>query len=219
MASAKQTSAPNIFQGETATVQDVGTAGIYMTPAQGAGIVDAGLAQPDTSNLQGDAAFVTLTDAGLAQLNGTQAPAPVAPTPTATITVRNDIPVPTKRNRQKGASKYPIDTMEVGQSFHVASTPEDEDPANRIASTIAMARAKYATPVTNPDGSPVMVEQKVKTYQKADGKFVKDANGKRVLESESTKMVQETKHTRDWLVSAVGDSDPDGKGCRVWRTA
>lgn len=220
MASAKgQTQAALTATVMSASVQDVGTEGAYLTQAQGFDLVSKGLASVDTANTQGDAAFVTLTEAGLAVLNGT-AQAPAAPAANPVFTVRADIPVPSaKRRGRAGTSKYPIDTMEVNQSFHVPKTAENPDPANTIASSIANARIKYAVKVTNPDGSPKMVSKTVRTYKKsADGKLEKDAEGHRIIETESTTEVQETTNGRDWVVASVDASDPEGVGARVWRT-
>lgn len=208
---------PSVFQGEVATAQDVGPNGAYMTQEQGSALVAAGLATVDPANLQGNAALVTLTPAGIASLSAPVTASVVIPI----FTIRSDIPMPTvKRRGRKGGSKYPIESMEVKQSFHIAITATDPDPASRIASSLANARLKFAIPVSNDDGSPKMVEKTIRVYQKnADGKgLAKGADGHRIVESETKETVQETTNGRDWAVATVDASDPEGAGARIWRT-
>jgi hypothetical protein len=79
---------------------------------------------------------------------------------------------------------------------------------------VSGARAKYAEET----GETEMVT--VKTYKRgADGKYVKDAEGKRIVESEAQESRPKVKITRDFIVRAVDATDPKGEGARVWRIA
>lgn len=222
-----QVAAPVAFAGETASLQDfTGQPGLYLTQAQGMLLVTAGMASVDTANLQGDAAFVTLTEAGVAALNAsnTSETNAAAATPAVAVqssfTVRSDILPPStiKRRGPNGGSKYPLDTMNLGESFHVAKTAATPDPSGTMASSIANSRVKFAVKVNNPDGTPKMITKTVHTYKKGeDGKLAKGEDGKRIVESESQVTVQDTTLGRDWVVATVDASDPEGAGARVWR--
>lgn len=210
------------FTGETASLQDFqGQAGLYLTQAQGGSLVAQGFASVDATNMQGDAAFVTLTETGVAALaasNTNETVATIAQPVQSTFTVRTDIapPVGIKRRGPNGGSKYPLDTMEVGQSFHVAKTAAVPDPAGTMASSIANSRVKFAVKVNNPDGMPKMITKTVRTYKSENGKLLKE-DGKRVIDTEKEVTVQETTLGRDWVVATVDASDPEGVGARVWR--
>ena len=45
--------------------------------------------------------------------------------------------------RPRGSYKYPFEKMEVGDSFHVASTEKRPNPARTLASTVSSASKKY----------------------------------------------------------------------------
>jgi len=80
---------------------------------------------------------------------GVEAMTPAAPeTETATETkvvfeIESGIPVPRTRQGGKGGGKYPFAKMEVGQSFHVAATEENDNPAKNLASTVSAAKKRY----------------------------------------------------------------------------
>lgn len=180
---------------------------LMLTQAEGKDIVDAGQAVVDGNNVSGDTAGVSLTPAGLAA---------VAAAPK--IAIRSDLAVPAKTRKPK-AVKYPIDQLEVGQSFHIPLTADNTDPAASIQSTISGARAKYAEPLFDADGKPIMETVHTREYEKGpDGKAVKDANGKRIVKTGNTVERQKTKIVRDFVVATVGANDPDGPGARVWRS-
>jgi hypothetical protein len=176
---------------------------------------------------EGDKAAVTLTDAGFAAFQASEhgdnaragsadsAPASSASSASSGYEIETGIAIPTgtasRRGRQSG---YPFDKLEVGQSFHVAKSADNTDPAARLASSVSGANAKYAEPT----GEKKSVT--VKNYAKGeDGKFLKDAEGKRIVESETTEERDVTRFTRTFVVKAVGAEDPKGEGARVWRTA
>ena len=198
--------------------------GAMLTQAEGQQIVAAGLATVDTNKVEGDKAFVSLTTAGfeaIAELddqNYTQAQGqtPVTEATTApakpVFEVEDGIPMPTKRAPRSGSSVYPIETMEVNQSFHIPVTPDNPDPATRIASSLSNARIKFAQKT----GEFEAVTRNV--YQKDEnGKFVV-VDGKRVVLGTENVQREKTINTRDWSVATVGAEDPKGPGARVWRT-
>jgi hypothetical protein len=196
---------------------------MFLSAEVGGPLVQAGWAIADTANVnEANEAMVSISEAGQALLDTpAQTVTPRTPSPAVVVsTVRNDIPMPSKKGRGRtGGSKYPIDTMGIGESFHVAPTDPNDDPVGRMASTIANSRLKFAIGLTNEDGSPKMVEKVTHTYQKGpDGKLAKGPDNKRIVATSETISVQETKLGRDWMTAAVDASDPDGKGARVWRT-
>lgn len=195
---------------------------MMLTQAEGQDIVNAGFAVVDTSVVEGDTAAVRLTDAGTAELAKTNAggtPAEVAPagdSAKASYDIDDGVPMPTGTVRRGREGGYPFDKLEIGQSFHVAKTADNEDPAARLASSVSGARVKYSEEV--PGETETVVK---KTYKRGpDGKgYAKDADGKRIVESEETVTVPKLKLTRDFVCKSVDASDPKGEGARVWRVA
>ena len=196
---------------------------LLMTEAEGADIVNAGLATVDAGNIQGDKAPVVLTEAGkkLAAENQT---APVETAPVAAVAVNakssgfeidDGVEMPTDSKRRGRETGYPFDKLEIGQSFHVPTTSDNTDPASRLASSVSGARLRFSEPT----GATETVE--VKTYVRHEsGKgFAKDADGKRIVESTKTEERPVLRMTRDFAVKAVGPNDPKGEGARVWRVA
>jgi hypothetical protein len=191
---------------------------LYLTQAEAAEGVAAGHLQADLTNIQGEGenatAAVYLTEAGRAAFTSSGA----QPTTTG-ITVQSGIPMPTFRARKVNGDTYPFATMNVGDSFHVPKTADNEDPANRLASSVSMARTRFS--VDDPSGATETV--KVRYYKRvkdASGKevYAKDANDRRILDREETKTRVKQLLTRDFAVKSVGKDDPNGEGARVWRT-
>lgn len=185
---------------------------LMLTQDEGAEAVAAGFATVDTSNVEGNTAAVSLTDAGKAELAKSNAPA--VETKSA-FEIDDAVAMPTDAARRSREGGYPFDKLEVGQSFHVAKTGKNPDPVTRLQSSVSGARAKYAVET----GETETVT--VKEYQRgADGKgYAKDADGKRIVASSKEVTRAVTKVTRDFTVKAVDASDPRGEGARVWRTA
>lgn len=183
---------------------------LMLTQDEGAEAVAAGDALIDPSiAAEGETAAVRLTEAGAAKLAASAPPATVPG-----IELDTDVPMPGGRQRKGRSSVYPFDKMEVGNSFHVAKTADNENPADRLASSVSGARAKYSVPT----GETEIV--KVKVYAKgADGKFLKGPDGKRVVSGETTKERPKMTVTRDFAVYTVDASDPKGEGARVFRIA
>ena len=61
-----------------------------------------------------------------------------------------------RRGGGRAGVSYPFDTLQVGQSFVVPATEKKPNPVKSMASSITAANARYATPLTNEDGSPKM---------------------------------------------------------------
>lgn len=174
--------------------------------------------------VEGDRAAVKLTDAGFAAFQASEhgdgkgnaeTAADGASSASTGYEIEDAVAIPSGASSRRGRqSGYPFDKLAVGQSFHVAKSDENTDPAARLASSVSGANAKYAEPT----GEKKSV--KVKTYQTdADGKFVKDAEGKRIVTGETTEERDVTKFTRTFIVKTVDGTDPKGEGARVWRTA
>lgn len=199
---------------------------LMLTQAEGQDIVNEGFAVVDTSIVDGDTAAVRLTEAGTAKLaetkdNGgnpeaTAGTAPAAEAAKSSYDIDDGVPMPTGTVRRGREGGYPFDKLEIGQSFHVAKTADNEDPAARLASSVSGARVKYSEEV--PGETETVVK---KTYKRGpDGKgYAKDADGKRIVESEETVTVPKLKMTRDFVCKSVGADDPKGEGARVWRVA
>lgn len=185
---------------------------LMLTQDEGADIVTAGFASIDTTIASDDGtAAVSLTDAGKAQLV-----TPVAPVANKSgFEIETGVVMPTGSGSRKAREGgYPFDKLEVGQSFHVPVSADNETPVIRLQSSVSGARAKFSVAT----GEQETVD--VRTYAKgADGKFAKDANGKRIVATTTTETRDKMAVTKDFTVKAVDASDPKGVGARVWRTA
>lgn len=190
---------------------------LMLTQAEGSGIVSEGLAEVDTSIVDGDTAAVKLTEAGKAKV----AEGGDTANTSTSFEIDDGVPLPTGTKRRGRESGYPFDKLQIGQSFHVAPTMKDgklETPAEvvlRLSSSTSAARTKYLEEI------PGQTEEYTKrTYKKdANGKFEKTADGKRILEKEEKATRPATKLTRDFMVKEVGEDDPKGPGARCWRIA
>lgn len=193
---------------------------VAMTQAQAADALAAGHIEVTGNADANGLAPVKLTDAGFAAFQAAEAANPTTggatSTPAAKVafTVSSAVPIPTDEGVRRGRSNgYPFATMEVGESFHVAPTEEYPDPAERLASSVSGARNRFSEETGETE------EVEVKTYAKdASGKFIKDAEDKRVVESTAKVTRPKMRVTKDFIVRAVGENDPNGVGARVWRT-
>jgi hypothetical protein len=180
---------------------------LMLTQAEALDAINAGFAVVDTAKTEGDAAAVSLTDAGKATLASTGAVK-------TKFEIDDNIPLPTAvaGNRRGRVAMYPFANLEVGQSFHVAKSAENPEPATRLASSVTGARLQFSVDTGETE------DVAVKVYEKdAEGKIVKDAEGKRIVASTSTETRPAKTLTRDFKVAAVDASDPKGEGARVWR--
>lgn len=219
MASKKQTPAANPHLAQLQAIKASLTGGLYMTQAEGADIVAAGLATVDTANVDGDKAFVTLTAAGVAAAGfSTDTPAKPA-VAKQTFTIDASVPIPSKSPRKTKEAIYPIEQLEVGQSFHVAVSESNPDPVSRLNATRANYASKYMEEVKGEDGQPIMETVSKKVYQKdAEGKIV-IVDGHRVVTSQETATQPKMQPSRVFIVWSVGADDPMGAGARFGRTA
>lgn len=189
---------------------------LMLTQAEGNDIVNAGLATVDTATLNSDGkASVTLTEAGSKAIEAAQITDKAIVTQAAkpVFTMRSDIVMPVKVRKTKAAI-YPLDSMNVGDSFHIPATAENPDPATRIASTLSQARVKYMVK-SETETETVTVKNYVKD---ADGKITVDADGHRVYNGTSEVTRPKQVVGRDFVAAPVDASDPEGVGARVWRT-
>lgn len=218
MASKKQTQ-PSPYLAQLQAIKASLTGGLYMTQAEGADIVAAGLATVDTANLDGDKAFVTLTAAGT-QAAGMAADAPAkAPVQRPTFTISANVPIPSKAPRKSKEAVYPIDQLEPGQSFHVATSEANPDPTSRLNATLANYRSKYMVEVKDEAGNPVMETVSKKSYQRdADGKIV-IVDGHRVVTGQETVSQPKMEASRTFVVWSVGADDENGVGARFGRVS
>lgn len=194
---------------------------LFMTAEQANEGVQAGHLVADIERASGDLAPVRLTDEGAAAFQASSEgdagqAAQRSSAASSSFEIEQGIAIPNASTTRRGRSGgYPFETMEVNDSFHVPVSADNEKPAERLASSVSGARSKFAVK----DGDKTE-EVKVKTYKRGeDGKYLKDAEGKRVIETETTETRPVMKVTRDFVVRAVDASDPKGEGARVWRTA
>ena len=187
---------------------------MMLTQAEGQDIIAAGDATVDTTKTEGDTALVTLTEAGAAKVAAENGKGDDTAASSASFDIDDGVPMPGAASRGRSGG-YPFDKLAVGQSFHVAKTADNPNPADRLASSVSGARAKYAEDTGETE------EVTVKTYKKGDGGkgFAKDADGKRIVESETKATRPKMKTVRDFTVKTVGADDPRGEGARVWRIA
>lgn len=139
----------------------------------------------------------------------------------APVQIDNDVSMPTTR-RRSASGIYPLDSLEVGQSFHVASTGPTDDPVGRLSSTVSAAKTRYSPVVTGEDGKPKMEAYERTEYKRgANGKgFAHDAEGKRIVAAvhPGTRAVRGPA-SRTFKVVKVGATDPRGPGARCFRVS
>lgn len=190
---------------------------MMLTQDEGAEAVAAGYAAVDATKTEGNTAAVSLTDAGRAALTAGESTATGAAAASG-FEIDADVPMPGKAARRGRSGGYPFEALEVGQSFHVAPTKDDDTLdalLTRLSSSVSGARAKFAEAI---DGQ--TEEVTVKTFKKGDdGKYLKDEAGKRIVDTETKTTRPKTKLTRDFFAAKVDASDPKGEGVRIWRVA
>lgn len=170
-------------------------------------------------------ALVILTDAGVAAAGGNaQSAAPAVAASSSAIEIDTDVAMPADLTRRRSPREtlYPFDKLEVGQSFHVAKTAENPEPAVRLSSSVSGAHIRFSPVINGEDGKPVMESYTVPVYQAGpDGKgYAKDADGKRIKTGEETKQREKRgEPTRKFRIVPVDASDKRGEGARVFRVA
>lgn len=139
---------------------------------------------------------VRATDAGVAALQAHQGGGTATNQPagnvatTSAFQLRKNINIPEVRRRVgDGASKYPFDDMEIGDSFHVPVSEAMPKPAKSLASSVTAANHRFA--------------------EKVPGQH----------KTRKGTMVDNYKLNRKFVIRPVGKDDPDGPGARIWRVA
>jgi hypothetical protein len=190
--------------------------GVLMLTQEEAGeAFAAGYVTVDNTIVEGNTAAVSLTDAGKAALTSTEA-TPAGAAAANGFEIDAAIPLPGAGSRRGRSGGYPFEALEVGQSFHVKPSKEDDTLdalLTRISSSVSGARTRFAEETGETE------TVKVKTYKrKEDGKgFEKDAAGKRIVENEVEETRPKMRVTRDFVAAKVGADDPKGEGVRIWR--
>lgn len=149
-----------------------------VSQADGIPLVNAGLIEVDTTNVEDGNALARVTDAGknyLSNLNtNTNKEKPMYGVMTGFV------PPPSMRGNRKGAGAptiYPFATMEVGQSFFVSNT-DKADAAKKLGSTVSQFNMKNRTATDQTETKEVTnrktkeKETKVVPIYKQDKKFV-----------------------------------------------
>ena len=187
--------------------------------------LDASHYEVNTADVVDGAAAVRLTDAGIAAAEAAKG-TPEAPASASSggIEIDDDVQMPEGLGRRRAPSEtlYPFDKLEIGQSFHVAKTAENPDPATRLSSSVSGAHIRYSPVINGEDGKPLMEEYASPVYQRTeDGKgYAKDENGKRIKTGEETKTREKRgEPTRKFRIVPVDASDKRGEGARVFRVA
>jgi|ERR1051325_1635744 hypothetical protein len=188
-----------------------------VTEAQAASL-DASHFEVNTADVVDGAAAVRITEAGTAAL----AAQPPVTAVSGGIAIDDDVPMPEgQRNRAPRETIYPFDKLEVGQSFHVAKTEENPDPAIRLSSSVSGAHVRYSPVLKDEAGNVLTETYESPVYKKtADGKgWEKDpTTGKRVVESVVTKTrEQRGEPTREFFIVPTDATDKRGEGARVFR--
>jgi hypothetical protein len=192
---------PKLTEIVTATVNN---SFVYTSAAENAPLIAAGLAEINDTIKDANGNVATrATEAGKAYVAnppGTGAASGTttggdAPKASAFAIVKGAALPPIKRG-VSGETIYPFDTMEVNDSFFVPVSADHPNPAKSLASTVSSATARYAQPVTNPDGSAKMVAVMRLPRDPATGKAMKG-------QPKVSVNVQETKETRKFVVRSV----------------
>jgi hypothetical protein len=110
------------------------------------------------------------------------------------------------RNGVGGGVKYPIEKLEIGQSFFVAKTERMPDPIKTMGSAITAAKAKFATQVGT--------ESVTRSKRGEKNKLVLDENGHKIME---TKMVPVYDYARQWILRSVVAGQVCGSGTGAWK--
>lgn len=171
---------------------------IMGTKAEFKTLADQNLVLFNDTIKDGNRVAVKASDAGIAAFNAasgggtsTSNPAGVVAT-TAAFKITKGVELPAIRRRvgEATGSRYPFDTMEVGDSFHVPSSDAMKNPAKSLASSVTAANRRYS----------VKAEGQHKTHK--------------------GNMIDNYTYVRNYTIRAVtkAGGDPDGDGARIWRT-
>ena len=173
-------------------------------------------------------AAAPLTQVPVVEEIATTQPAVAATTPLFAVASGVSIPKTKRRGnpnlgQHRRSSKYPFDQLAeptfdangnlIAASFHVPATTEEPTPWKSLASTVTAANKRSEIAAIPAAKETVEKQRRVKG---ADGKAIKNAEGKFVLEKynvEQDVMVQ----TKRFVCREVDSTDPAGAGVRVFR--
>jgi len=138
---------------ETALLEKIATATaentfVYMTEKAIKTLVKAELVECNPNDLDENGKIATrATSEGLALVMKPVDASEGETTPEAVSSdefeLESGIAIPVARRGRSGSTRYPFDRMEVDQSFHVAATEENPNPAKKIASSVSSAIKRY----------------------------------------------------------------------------
>lgn len=202
----------------SALLAAIATGAVARITQDQAASLDATHFEVNTADVVDGAASVRLTDAGTAAAGATPA-APAAAS--GGIEIDDDVPMPDSTRRAPRETVYPFDKLEVGQSFHVAKSDENPDPATRLSSSVSGAHIRYSEVIKGEDGKPVQETYESPVYKRTeDGKgYAKDDAGKRVVEKMETKTRDKRgEPSKTFRIVKTDATDKRGEGARVFRT-
>jgi hypothetical protein len=144
-------------------------------------LTDGKLAEFNPEIRDGDKIAIRLTDEGLKANTEMNAPASNTGTDnganTSTATAASSFAIidgaalPSAARGGRNGPVYPFETLNVGQSFFVPATSDKPEPAKSIASTATSAAKRFANPVKDGEGKPVMETYKVRGVEKTREKY------------------------------------------------
>lgn len=129
--------------------------GMFVFPEVFNPLIEQGLVEINPSMTDGDAVITRATQAGIDFVNSgatfTEPVKEVKKMEKLNIVIEDNVPKPEKTGRFGGRETiYPIDKLEVGQSFFLPDTAERPNIAASIASTVAANNAKFS--IDDPEG-------------------------------------------------------------------
>lgn len=148
--------------------------------------------------------------------NEVNAPVQIMPTvsvPSSDFVIDDDVAMPaTGRKGRRGASKYPFDALQVGQSFHIPATPDMPNPAKELATGVSGANKRFAYNLP---------ETEVRTFNRrirlAKGVYKTDPEtGAEIIETKTITGFKQG-YNRHFVIRPVTAADPRGVGARVFR--
>lgn len=152
-----------------AQIVAAGAEGMFTPASVHAPLVAEGMVEINTAVVDAAGNIATrATPKGIEAMNAPQTQAPAAaPAPAAgkpSFAIETGVAMPAVSGRGRTANTYPFDQLEVGQSFFVPNSPERENAAKSMASTVSSATARYAVEVPGE----TVVNRKGKTVPKVE---------------------------------------------------
>jgi hypothetical protein len=138
-------SAPDTVVATLAVIVAAGVDGIFAPDSVSIPLADAGLVEVNRAVINDlNEHPCRATAAGIAKVMGDGSViAPVAASAPA-FQIEKAVPIPAPVGRGRSGSKYPFESLQVGDSFFVADTEAHPDAAASLASTVSGATQRYA---------------------------------------------------------------------------